>query len=96
MEASNESLSPDLADQKLMDQRTSFITQVNCAIEDLILKMNRKERDFKEIIHAASQFEKWLKNDKASNPIVIQCFAANPVVINALVTMIDDICTGTG
>ena len=75
-----------------MDQQK---VRINCAIEDLLLKINQKEqRDFKGIVEVIVQLARWCRGDAATKPIVIQCFVQRLEAIIALVTMIDDICTG--
>ena len=77
------------------DQKKILIAQITCVIENLMLKISRKEqRDLEEIIQVLSQFAKWLRDDVTSKPVLVQCFVAHPELVTALVTMLDDICAG--
>ena len=82
-------------EEEIVDEKM-LIVQVTNAIEDLLAKVNRKEeRNFKEIILAISQFSKWIAQaHTTSKPIATQCFVRHPEVVTALVTMVDDICSG--
>lgn len=82
-----------------MDRQKVTVSQINDAIDDLMLKISQeKQRNFKEIIEIIVQLGRWCRDDGAqdgaSKPVVIQCFAKRPEAIIALVTMINDICTG--
>ena len=78
-----------------MDRQKDTISQVNCAIENLVLKINQEEqRDFEKIIEAIAQLGRWCRNNTAFKATVVQYFVEHPEAIGALVTMVKDICTG--